>query len=621
MANLEFQSLGTRAAILGCFWLAILLSVPSWLRLTTIERLPLPSKQIEGIEWMSSCAVGSNASAIDKVEQDPRVIQYSKHVRLVFSIMNQDSSSSTPYDSSIIHHLQQHVSPASSNPIGKLVSDLDGLHDFHVESQVQWFAPLHFTPTKEALEEIVEQQVEEEVLADEEVEVEVEVEIGEPEITDETSAALEQEHASTDDDNDGNDSNRLEESEVEAVLPSKPRRTQLVKRKEIRQVPKLQTATKRTTRPLAPRYVVEWDDLKVFVNSAEWSLISTVPPSPSAKGGLNVTDKDAGHAAFDDVSSVKGQDRPFDVMAQTRDLHFLLYVPSRNSAPLLLRDTDGGVSDSNAWLIPQWGGVVILNPPGSSASSNVDQALISSNEPGVARGIQELPSEQVEAAIDLFARQLEILLGLGDSPSPSLNTPDGSDGSRLTDKAESRQSRVQKLYRQRISELLGETVNTLTGIIRLVRKIQNLGVGPEVQQDVQDSVSILSSLSPPSTSSSPDHHLQQHLPQQPASDTPETPAHHCRQLLTTLHNPSRLQHSLNAISLANALANRAFFSPRMLGLLYFPDEHNWAVMVPLFGPLMVSMLVTTLKLLKQGLETKSSHGHTHSRPAKARVSL
>lgn len=36
---------------------------------------------------------------------------------------------------------------------------------------------------------------------------------------------------------------------------------------------------------------------------------------------------------------------------------------------------------------------------------------------------------------------------------------------------------------------------------------------------------------------------------------------------------------------ASSLATRASFNHEMLAMLYFPDEHKWAVYTPLFGPI------------------------------------
>ncbi len=434
---LTFQSLGTRVAILLCFWSAILFSIPSWLRLTTIQRLPLPAREVESLGVKGRCPltlqsslnvlvdaalipasaqeeersflgqveqlvkqslalkaesptagslectrwnVAVHAISVEKesgervepetgkyavyvtgsdnakstttriptvhltpdaedsssalplvpdtvsaaviaellhlrgddsfphdeasspAEQDPRVIQYSKHIRLVFSIMNQDVTDNTAaYDSYLIHALANNASGILGgeglDPIGRLRKELKGLHDFHVETQVQWFAPLAFQPTMEVLEEIVEREVEEEVMVDEMIEEEVEVEI---EIEDEDEDEKSSEETFVDAVSSPNDTADAakdeiaegEEAEVEAQLDSPPptrkRRTRLVKRPRTIQVPSLQRTTKQTRTPLPPRHVIEWDDLKVFVNSEEWALTSTVPPTCPSSSTANV---------------------------------------------------------------------------------------------------------------------------------------------------------------------------------------------------------------------------------------------------------------------------------------------------------------------------------------------
>lgn len=584
-----FQSRRTRLAILLCFWLALALSVPSWIRLTTIERLALPTRQVQALPTADTCPITFAASlgvlvhpsilpaaadqhdsflgevetlvrqslalksqtpaaaslecttwtvharslassstrdktqyavrvldansrdaagdgdlpsvvlqqdaavplvpdvvsaavvaevlalrgdkvGSDEAVQDARVIQYSKHVRLVFSIMNQDASDSTAYDSALIHALAR---PHAANPITRLQRETEGLHTFHVETQVQWFAPLAFRPTHEVLEEIVETEVDELVMVQHEVEHDVEV----------------------DADADADDA---EEGEVEEELGKR----KVVREKRMIEVPTVQRVVKQVRTALPPRHVVEWDDLKVFVNSEDWALTSTVPPTAPGE---------------EDVAN----GRPFDVLAQTHDLHFLLYVPARSSSPLHIRTASGEISPDHAWLVPQWGGVVILNPPHSNSS--LDTA-------GAGK-MRQLPAELVHDAIGVFSRQLSILLG--------------HDGKET-------------LVQRRTLELAREATSTLRAIVGLVDKIHNLGVGTQVQQDTQTALAILQALPNP---------------------------------VIDIHA------ALKQVERAAALANRAFFNPAMLGLLYFPDEHKYAVYTPLFAPLLIPLLVTTLKLL------------------------
>jgi hypothetical protein len=55
-----------------------------------------------------------------------------------------------------------------------------------------------------------------------------------------------------------------------------------------------------------------------------------------------------------------------------------------------------------------------------------------------------------------------------------------------------------------------------------------------------------------------------------------------------------LQHS----SLALEYAEKAFFDDKMVSMLYFPDEHKYAIYTPLFGPLALPLLMALLRELQ-----------------------
>ncbi|KPV75322.1 uncharacterized protein RHOBADRAFT_14433, partial [Rhodotorula graminis WP1] len=66
---------------------------------------------------------------------DSRVVKYSPHIKLVFSLLNQDSAAGGAVLSWNAHELlSRHIRP--------LLSSLAPLHNFTVETQVQYFAPL-----------------------------------------------------------------------------------------------------------------------------------------------------------------------------------------------------------------------------------------------------------------------------------------------------------------------------------------------------------------------------------------------------------------------------------------------------------------------------------------------
>lgn len=60
-------------------------------------------------------------------------------------------------------------------------------------------------------------------------------------------------------------------------------------------------------------------------------------------------------------------------------------------------------------------------------------------------------------------------------------------------------------------------------------------------------------------------------------------------------HPSSLEKGLMHARRAQALSSRAFYNPSLLGLLYFPVEHRYAIYTPLFGPLAVPLLASAVR--------------------------
>lgn len=61
--------------------------------------------------------------------------------------------------------------------------------------------------------------------------------------------------------------------------------------------------------------------------------------------------------------------------------------------------------------------------------------------------------------------------------------------------------------------------------------------------------------------------------------------------------PSSPLIALSHLSQSLTYASSAYYNPSMLALLYFPDEHKYAVYTPLFGPMMVPLLIAAVKEL------------------------
>ena len=107
-------------------------------------------------------------------------------------------------------------------------------------------------------------------------------------------------------------------------------------------------------------WTLQEEDLSGFINAAEWPLSPSIGAGPT--------------------------------------LNFVLYVPDRSTSPLVVKG-----SKASSWLIPQWGGVVILNPQNVNATS--EGATLS--------------KESIRPALLTFSHQLLSFLGAPQTP-PSL---------------------------------------------------------------------------------------------------------------------------------------------------------------------------------------------------------
>ncbi|KMU83940.1 hypothetical protein CIHG_01724 [Coccidioides immitis H538.4] len=164
-------------------------------------------------------------------------------------------------------------------------------------------------------------------------------------------------------------------------------------------------------------WTLKKEDLSAFINAAEWPL------SPSIGGGPTI--------------------------------NFIVYVPSPTQSPLLIKD-----SLATSWLIPQWGGVVILNPP----VSNADE---------LPTNPAHLTRQTLHSAISTFSHQLLSLLGVPSSPSPL-------------------PLRLQHLTRMHTASLLLSASSTMGSLARLTRSLPSIPIPATVATSVSRTLSHLS---------------------------------------------------------------------------------------------------------------------------------
>lgn len=115
--------------------------------------------------------------------------------------------------------------------------------------------------------------------------------------------------------------------------------------------------------------------------------------------------------------------------------------------------------NSNAFILPQWGGIVILNDP----------------QP-------HLSFASLQSPFAIFRQQLLALLGV------PTHRDQGTAG--FSD------DQLDQLIRRRAYENVKDTQETLQSIIALVRQIENMPVGQDVKGDVQNSLNALDQVTP-----------------------------------------------------------------------------------------------------------------------------
>ncbi|WFD32497.1 hypothetical protein MSPP1_003545 [Malassezia sp. CBS 17886] len=446
--------------------------------------------------------------------EDARVVQYARDVRLVFSLLHEDASEGgSVHGWDLTTELDRVVAngslaraPAALRPLCRLLDAAAPVHVFSVESQVQWYAPLAFS-----------------------------VGMG------------------GDAGGDGNGEGGTPGMRGAHGLDGRDESGALVCGGEdagpadvggpIADPSDTDPASCASPRPpVAPEHFLSMDNLRVFINAAQWGLES-YGTGRAFGADLGVR---AGGAVDRDAS-----------VAEAQTLHFVLYVPSSRHRPLRVRSpATGDVVANPAWLVPQWGGVVVWNRDGATDAPGATLTLAELREP-----------------LHLFAEQLTALLGL--------------DSDRVSSNDDALALAVDGLQWRRTTGNARAAVETLASIVRLVGKIPNLGVGPAVRDHFTAALARLDELARERGvrgGGDGDAEREEHRHHNsPPPDSASVPP---------------LQRALALAAQAQTLASEAFFHPSMLAMLYFPDEHKYAVYTPLFGPLIVPLLVALLRELR-----------------------
>ncbi|KAI7905670.1 phosphatidylinositol-glycan biosynthesis class S protein [Cokeromyces recurvatus] len=227
-------------------------------------------------------------------------------------------------------------------------------------------------------------------------------------------------------------------------------------------------------------------------------------------------------------------------------INFILYMPSSEEAPLRIHDSKGQPLLTNAFLVPRWGGIVIKNPPKAATEEYY------------------FTKKDLQPIIKIFISQLRGLIGvhdlennlIGQFPSDYQVTFELAKNTGITTLEKD------NLIRRRTLENVVNTISTLKSLAQLVDEIPNMVVQDHISIEVHHSLDALEAV---------------------------------RIALGKENYLQALESSIEAIE----LAEKAFFDPTMVSMLYFPDEHKYAIYMPLFVPISVPLIMALLKEIKK----------------------
>ncbi|KAJ3189711.1 hypothetical protein HK101_008738 [Irineochytrium annulatum] len=231
------------------------------------------------------------------------------------------------------------------------------------------------------------------------------------------------------------------------------------------------------------------------------------------------------------------------VVSASTPLNFVVYVPPASQSPLRLVTSAEEFLPTNAFLIPRWGGIVVSNPSREQYEHH-------------------FTVEELKPYMEIYIAQLRGILGVKEvkiagfereMPSFGINYAPSPVGITAWE--------LDRLLRRATARNLAEAASTLKSLSNLIQSMENMVVLDHIQALVVSSLSLIGQTKDAI-----------------AAGDLELAAKHART--------------------AFVKAESAFFDPTMVSLLYFPDEHKYAVYMPLFTPIAVPLVLALVKEIK-----------------------
>eukprot|EP01091_Cochliopodium_minus_P005758 TRINITY_DN15659_c0_g1_i1.p1 TRINITY_DN15659_c0_g1~~TRINITY_DN15659_c0_g1_i1.p1 ORF type:complete len:521 (+),score=128.94 TRINITY_DN15659_c0_g1_i1:30-1565(+) len=209
-----------------------------------------------------------------------------------------------------------------------------------------------------------------------------------------------------------------------------------------------------------------------------------------------------------------------------KSLDFVVYIPNEE---ILIKTNGGSILNTNSFTIPRTGGVIVLNRNSNDTNKKF------------------LTNDEIHFCVQILISQFKTLLGFAKYPTKINGFPFAHISGDTLSSWE-----LDALSRNYIYRYLESSISSLQSISQLIQKLENIPVQDEKQQ------TIISSLEGYINS-------------------------------TVFLKNGSYSDALVSAKQSYVLSESMFFDSGMLAVLYFPDEHKYAIYLPLFFPIFFSL--------------------------------
>lgn len=235
--------------------------------------------------------------------------------------------------------------------------------------------------------------------------------------------------------------------------------------------------------------------------------------------------------------------------------HMLLYIPSKNVRPLMIVDEKFAPVPYNSFVVSGWGSVTVVNANRSCSSDGssieIDTESISSTKLSIVANLRKFFGLQIPSMFE----QTTTTTSLADWELQSLR------------------------YRA-VVEYVFSSVRTLNTLTKLLSEITNIVINDEIASSINTAVQEIRSVF--------DFGRDSKKNGGGGGDGGHW----------------RIQSMLKSARRAFDEAEKAFFDPSLLALLYFPNEQKYAIYIPLFLPIGLPVLGSIFYIYRYYKERK-----------------